>query len=363
VLTGTHRQSRATAHGWAIYWRLGRGAGAQKLAVFRGRTLEEAEAAEAAGAEELAEAWLALRRPPPLTGRLDGMVHAYRQSPGFAGLAPRTRQMWARSLDVIAREIGDLTARQLDGRHGPDLLIAWRDRRAATPRTADYHAQVLTSVLRHARRRRWIDTDPMTDWERLYRPAGRAEIVWTAAEIEALAKAASPDMARAIRFLHLTGMRRGDAVAARWDQIDEAAGLLVVKTGKTRQRHAAPIGPDLAALLAATPRRAVQILTGPSGRPYRPDSLTQGLLRALARVRAGDPARGRPPQPGFAAGKRLHDLRGTSATNEVVRLLADPAVRERFGWTATAKTGAPAAYVDSVATLAAARKIARENAS
>lgn len=52
MLPGAHRQVHQRAQGWAIYWYAWRGG--PQLARFGGATLEEAQAAELAGAGELA---------------------------------------------------------------------------------------------------------------------------------------------------------------------------------------------------------------------------------------------------------------------------------------------------------------------
>jgi integrase len=190
--------------------------------------------------------------------------------------------------------------------------------------------------------------DPLADVGTLYR-ARRAEVVWEPWEVEAVVAQASAEAGVALRFVWLSGLRRGDACAVRWDQWDHALRALVVPTGKSggRTRQVVPVGPDLEALMAGLPRRAVTILTSSRGAPWRPDSLTHALLRAVAKVRER--------HPGFAAGKTLHDLRGTRATEEVAAMLADPALRERMGWTNGASS-APGRYVAPVTVLAARRR-------
>ncbi|GBF56401.1 hypothetical protein PbB2_00057 [Candidatus Phycosocius bacilliformis] len=353
MLSGAHREVKTLAHGVAIYWRYGRGAGSVPLAQFKAPTLAEALELEANGTLELAEAWTAIHKPMPSIAYLSGMLAGFQASKKFARMANSTQLEWSRCLSQINADIGKMTRRQLEGPAATRELIAWRDRYEATPRKADYLVTVLKAALKHARTMGWLSGDPCAGIEALYF-CDRSEIVWHAGEIEALCAAMQPDMARVIRFMWLTGLRRGDAVNVRWDAIE--GDVLIVRTAKSRGRakQVIEIGSDLAGLLAETPRRATTIMSGPTGAPYSPDSITQGLIRALKRIRE------KPGLADFAKGKRLHDLRGSHATDMVAKVLADPALREKMGWT-TGKTSAPQRYVAPVTALATARKLVRGN--
>lgn len=356
MLRHTHREVKARGPGIRIYWRYGRGRGAIPLITFDGATLAEAEAAERDGADLLAEAYLAVKRPMPPTGTVDGMAAAYLVSNEFARLAKSTQSQWLRSLNVIRKDLGTVTRHQLEGAGGTALVIDWRDRYAVTPRTADYHCQVLRAVFKHARQRGWMTRNIMADVEALY-TVNRAEVVVTATEVEEIAAAAgSAEMSWAIRFLYLTGLRRGSALLATWSDIDLDAGQMVIRTSRKRGRitQVVPITFELEELLEEIPRQAVTILTAPGGAPYRPDSVTQGFLRALKRIRSH--------APDFAPGIRLHDLRGSRATEEVAKVLNSPEIRERMGWTAK-KSSAPEKYVAPITALAAAKRRANKNGS
>ena len=353
VLNGAHREIKQLAHAVAIYWRYGRGAGSVPLAQFKAPTLAEALELESNGALELAEAWTAIHKPMPPIAYLSGMLAGFQASKKFARMATSTRTEWSRCISQINADIGTMTRRQLESPTATRQLTDWRDGYELTPRKADYLVTVLKACLKHARTMGWLSGDPCAGIEALYY-CDRSEIVWHAGEIEALCDAMQEDMARVIRFMWLTGLRRGDAVTVRWDAI--ADGVLTVRTSKSkgRAKQVIEIGDELQKLLADTPRRSTTIMSGPSGAPYSPDSITQGLIRALRRIRK---------QPGladFAKGKRLHDLRGSHATDMVAKVLADPVFREGMGWTA-GKTSAPSRYVAPVTALATARKMVIKN--
>jgi integrase len=353
MLSGAHREIKTLANCVAIYWRYGRGAGSVPLASFKAATLAEALELESNGALELAEAWTAIHRPMPSIAYLSGMLAGFQASKKFARMAVSTQAEWSRCISQINSDIGTMTRRQLESPAATRELTTWRDGYELTPRKADYLVTVLKAALKHARTMGWLSGDPCAGIEALYY-CDRSEIVWHAGEIEALCDAMQPDMARVIRFMWLTGLRRGDAVTVRWDSITD--GTLIVRTSKSkgRAKQVIEIGDHLQQLLADTPRRAITIMSGPTGAPYSPDSITQGLIRALRRIRA------KPGLADFAKGKRLHDLRGSHATDMVATMLADPALREKMGWT-TGKTSAPSRYVAPVTALATARKMVIKN--
>jgi len=84
----------------------------------------------------------------------------------------------------------------------------------------------------------------------------------------------------AIRYLALTGGRRGDAVDLRWDWIDARNGTLRLGDSKTGE-SVRPIGQAALALLAGLPRIANHVFaSGPDGEGY------QGLPKLWAVVQA-----------------------------------------------------------------------------
>ncbi len=133
MLAHAHREVKRLAAGVAIYWRYGRGAGSVPLASFKAPTLADAEALEAQGATELAEAWLAAHKPLPPLGTLSGMCAGFQASPKFARMAASTQMEWRRCLDIIRDDIGTMSRRDLERPNATAALIDWRDRYADTP--------------------------------------------------------------------------------------------------------------------------------------------------------------------------------------------------------------------------------------
>lgn len=88
-------------------------------------------------------------RPAPdgtRAGTLAHVVEAYRASPEYAQLAPRTQRDYRRHLDWWKADFGDLTASTMPR----EFVREIRDKYAATPRTANYKIAVLAIILNWA---------------------------------------------------------------------------------------------------------------------------------------------------------------------------------------------------------------------
>ena len=79
----------------------------------------------------------------------------------------------------------------------------------------------------------------------------------------------------AISLLYYTGARIGDMVAFRWSDI--RGGTLFYTQQKTGKAMEVPLHRDLAALLDATPKRGINIVTSYEGRPMTPQVIRREL--------------------------------------------------------------------------------------
>ena len=285
------------------------------------------------------EAHAALRAPD--AGRFRSLVVAYRASSYYQGLAPSTKQDWARWLDRIDEHFGDLRIVQFERtvKIRP-IIIRWRNQWADRPRTADFSIQVLSRVLSYA-----TDTlgklagNPCEGIKTLYR-VDRSELIWTVADIDRLKQACSPELADATDLAATTGLRRGDIVRLSWSHI--GADEIVIATGKSRGKQSAriPLYDDLRAVLARIPKRATTVLTNGHGRPWTAKGLGSTFTRAK------DAA-------GFAD-LHFHDLRGTAATRFYTAGLRENVVAEIMGWETEHVSKIIRRYVDRSAVIKAA---------
>jgi integrase len=95
-----------------------------------------------------------------------------------------------------------------------------------------------------------------------------------------------------------TGQRQGDILTVTWAAYDGDA--IRFRQSKTGARVTVEAGAPLKALLDATPRRALQIVTNDEGRPFTPSGFRASFRAAQARA--------------SVQGVTFHDLRGTAIT-------------------------------------------------
>jgi len=126
----------------------------------------------------------------------------------------------------------------------------------------------------------------------------------------------------ALRLLLLTGLRRGELLALRDDDVDLAHGVLSIRSGKFGKSRFVPLAPDLTQRLRLYREELMARITpNSSGRAFFPcpdgqqppgrTSLYKSFRQALKLAGISHLGRGRGP--------RLHDLRHSFA---VLRLLA-----------------------------------------
>lgn len=354
-LPGANPVTRRRADGSvALQWYASREPGAKLIAEFKGATLADALAAERAGAADLAAAYSEARQQARTRAvdTLSALILAYAAAPEFTRLAASTQRQWNYTMKQLrAAPIAKLSLRALGLKGARGTILQWRDTMADTPRKADYAMQVLGRVLNWAVDREYLEKNPIAGIETLY-SSDRAEIVWTRAEIEAVCAHLTPDAALAIEFMALTGLRRGDAIAAPWSGVDGDRGILVVRTGKGRKRRqtqTCELTSELVELLARIPKRATTILSTPAGNAWTADGIGSAFNRARKKAKLA------PAEDGGQ--KRMHDIRGTTATAKVAAILADPKFQGEMGWSGRAAKTA-ARYVDpsNVVALAKQRK-------
>lgn len=277
------------------------------------------------------------------------------------GRSPSTLTGYELRVKVIKSALGaiqldELTARDLDGWYG-DMLAAGRS-------PADIRAfhRIVSAALNQGERWEVIDRNVA----RRARPPRVPETGITPPtpeEVATLIRTAeasrAPEMAAIIFFAALTGMRRGELCALRWDRVRWERCLVLIdaavwqtkgdigeKDTKTHQKRTIEIGDVGIALLRARFERA-NVVAGIAGvqlepdgfvwssdeaarRPWKPDRLTQAFGRIRA---AAAKAEGRQWAP-----YRFHDLRHYSATELLGAGVDVATVSERLGHALTSTT-------------------------
>jgi integrase len=193
-------------------------------------------------------------------------VQAYRDAPKVLELCVRyeedhlpkkrassqrdDRSMIVREILPVLRhlKVAEVTFSDVDGLH---RKITKRGR----PYRADRVVALLSKMFNLAIRWGWRSDNPVKGIER--NPEPRRERYLSGAELTALSKVlpAHPDQqaANIIRLLLLTGARRGEVLAAKWDQFDLENGVWTKPGATTKQKtlHRVPLSAPARQLLAS----------------------------------------------------------------------------------------------------------------
>jgi integrase len=237
-------------------------------------------------------------RPLPSRGgsTVESLVDAYLDSQDFLTLRERTQADYRKQAKRIVAELGETPIKFLADKRIRGEFLDWRDTLAKrSRRQADYAWVVLARVLSWAKGRGKIDVNPCEKGGRLY-DGVRADKVWRAEEEAAFRKAASAQLALAFDLAVWTGQRQGDLLALTWTAYDGTH--IRLRQGKTGVYVVVPVYSELKALLDATQRRAVTILTTQAGLSWTPDGFRASWGKAA--LKAG------------IRGLTFHDLRGTA---------------------------------------------------
>lgn len=300
----------------------------------------------------------------PDTSRLGSLVRELRivdgGAPEWKSLAASTRRTWSTHLNRIEDKWGETPIRLWDDRRMLGKIIAWRDSMASTPRAADLGVQVLHFLLEFGRLRGRLAANVATGVPTLYRPAGRAEIVWTGEDLDRFAASAAelnrPLVTDAVRLACLTGFRKADLVALTWAQVGEhAIARTAQKMSRGKRRRAvvpiiAPLRELLGELRSRTRAPGVDtVLVNSLGKPW--GDLTSAVceIRDHAKIiEPADPELGLPARP-----KHLHDCRGTFVTHLCRQRLTDREIADIAAWSPENVASIRRRYVDDAAVVMA----------
>ena len=259
---------------------------------------------------------LADREPVTPKGKtFHALIASYRLSPGYRKLAPRTRADYERVLSWAEAKLGDKPADRFQAVH------AYRAQAENPGRFGNYIVQVLRVLFQHGVKIGLrpdnpikgvelvkLDTDPRQPW-----PAEKLAQFRENAPIGTRARLI-------FEMLLGTGQRIGDVLRMRWNDLSD--GGVNVRQGKTGARLWVPLTRELQAVLDATPRVGLTILTQTTGKPLRYRSAADDVMAVRAKI--------------GAERYDLHGLRYTAAS-ELARLgCTDDQIKAITGHSTTA---------------------------
>jgi integrase len=196
-------------------------------------------------------------------GTFGGLVAAYRASPKFRDMKPRSQVSYDRYLDRLLLAYADAPLTELTPE---DIQVRVMDGNADTPAAADQMLSILRTLYKFAAKRQ----RGLEDWTAgIEQYSNHSEREPWPANVLADALASADPLFRLAVALHLyTGQRTGDACVMTWGAA--AAGSIAVKQEKTGTPLEIPLHPTLAAELARAERRGVVILTNRRGGALTP---------------------------------------------------------------------------------------------
>ena len=230
-------------------------------------------------------------RSEPLTGTVATLAVAYKRSPEFRSLAPKTRHDYATYLDLLCRDWGPLPISGIRRKH----VLALRDKHAETPSKSNHLVTVLRIVLALAIDREEITTNVALGVKKL--ETGDGHQPWPEDAIERFLAAAPPMMVLALKVGLYTGQREGDCLAMTWRDIE--GDQIRVTQSKTGTRLWIPVHTSLREALDAQKRVSPAILTTATGKPFTGSNFRHHFGKAM---RAAD-----------VNGVSFHGLRATAA--------------------------------------------------
>lgn len=234
------------------------------------------------------------------------LIAAYKRSPDFVDLQPRTRADYEKVLLYIADKWGELDPRKAQRKD----VIRMRDANAGRVRFANYCIQVVSVLARHMIDAGWRADNPAKGARQL-KSDTPPRLPWPPHLVEAFRQAAPVGTVERLVFeLCLgTGQRIGDVLRMTWGNLD--GDTITLRQGKTGSTLSVPLTPHARAAVAATKREAITIVSR-KGRPvsYRVASALVFDVRVKIGAEAYD----------------LHALRHTTASELVALGCSDELV-------------------------------------
>jgi integrase len=241
------------------------------------------------------------RRAPSAT--LHKLIDTYLDSTEFRDeLAERTQADYRKLVSSIRAKFGSMPLEAVEDRRARGLFKVWRDELALrSARQADYAWTVLARILSIAKDRGLIAVNQCERGGRIYK-SDRAEIIWTADNIESFCAKASPQLQFALLVALWTGQRQGDLLRLTWSAYDGT--YIRLRQSKGNRRVTIPVSKRLKVALdnaKEAGRTATNVLCNSRGEPWTKAGFRASWRKAYIKAQL-------PHELHF------HDLRGTAVT-------------------------------------------------
>lgn len=267
----------------------------------------------------------ALKLPKPSTYMTPAMVEDFLNSAHMPD-GERTRQDYRKWALRFAEAFKDDPVALFEEPESVGELNEWRSKWKHSPRQYDYAGTVVVRILNWARKNTGkLRQHHFAGFDRVY-DVDRSEIVWTPAQREAVCAIAPEWIKRILTTACETGLRAGDLIRLSWAHIEETpkGRRIRVRTNKRKRIATIPVTSEMAAILDATPRDRLLILTSANGGVLTEHRASEGLRQWRNKANLTPEALG--------YDLRLQDARGTAATRLLNAGLSLSEIASYMGW-------------------------------
>ena len=335
MLPGLHRVRVRSKTSVTEYWYAWRG-GPQIMRV-KGRSDAEVDRLVSERAADAVKSHQAKPAADQIT--LYGLITRYLAALDAMPSADRTKRDLRTYLDKVRADLGELELKALEAKGARKLLIEWRDGFKATPKVADERMKALSKVIAWAVDRGEVSANPIEGVEGLYTPPNRSELIWEPHHLDALLKDGDRDFVDFVEVACHTGLRLGDLRSLPLSAVVQDKAIrdaVIFQTGKSNGRRTVviPVTDELRVILERVVGqhrgKATTLLASSRGRPWSEAGLEAAIQRH--RERALERATARGQNTSGIEGLRIHDMRGTAATNFIRAGLDDADIAIILGW-------------------------------
>lgn len=262
--------------------------------------------------------------------KLDDAAKQWFSSPAFAGLSPRTRQIYKLYYDKLTEFHG----KQIHTITRP-MVVEWRDRNYHKPSVCRMSVMTLSSLFRFAVDYGLVTGNPVIGIRGMPQPKEIER--WDESHVRDFIERSPEPLAAAVALAFYSGQRISDLVSMQWTAISDK--YIYVSQKKTSRKLHIPIHRGLLPYLDG--RRAAQkklrrktpyVLTNAYGKNWTTQSLTKAVSRQNAIL--GYP------------GKQFHGIRKTTASllaemgctpSQIMAITGHSTLREVTRYTAEAE--------------------------
>jgi len=309
-----HLQQQLTRHGKTVWYvRIGKGPRIRIRAEF-GTSEFDAEYQRALSGKPRSS------KLGAAAGTLGWLIERYRETSAWTDLSLATRRNRENHFKHVIKSAGHQQLRSIT----QDVIIAGRDRRAATPAQARNFLDAMRGVFRWAKSAKHVVVDPTEGIKSPKRKKGPGFPVWTEADAEAYEKRWPIGTKERVWLdvLFYTGLRRGDAVRLGRQHVRDGKATLRTEKSQGQITVTLPILPVLQRTLDAGPIGELAFICGKNGKPLTKESFGNAFKEAC--------------QAAGLVNRSAHGCRKIAATRAAENGATVAQLNAIFGWSGTA---------------------------